>query len=190
MPSNADSNSFRESQIARERSFQPGAPDYFENVFLCYREPIESKKYSVAIDRCLALFEKYRATSPDIFSGQHKGRPFYVMGYAAFASHDYPTASLMFDAAVDEDIRSFGVATDKPALLFMRLEDNNQAVLASKIIQDIINTANELINDYNSRLGHALIDLDGLRRLFLTPIVSSNDVHKRPLVTAFISFIA
>lgn len=41
----------------------------------------------------------------------------------------YPAASLLFDAAVAEDIKKFGPTADKPALLFMRLEDKDQEVL-------------------------------------------------------------
>jgi hypothetical protein len=112
------------------------------------------------------------------------------MGYAAFASHDYATASLLFDAAVAEDIRRFGPTADKPALLFIRLEDKDQEVLASQIIREIIASVNELLNDYSSRVGATPINLDELRTHFIQPILSSPDVHKRTLITAFISFIA
>jgi hypothetical protein len=82
--------------------------NYFENVFLTYRMPVLCEKYSLAIESGLRLFEQYRASGAADFDQQHKGSPYYVMGYAAFASHDYPAASLMFDAAVAEDLRLGG----------------------------------------------------------------------------------
>ena len=75
-----------------ESGWHPGMPEYFENVWRTYRNPLDCHQYSVAIDRALSLFEAYRTVADD-FDAQHKGSPLYVMGYAAFASHDYPTAS-------------------------------------------------------------------------------------------------
>jgi hypothetical protein len=112
------------------------------------------------------------------------------MGYSAYASHDYSTASLMFDAAVAEDLRRFGATADKPALLFMRLENKDQDVLASKIIRDLIQVMEDLLRDYNTRLGAVNVTLDDVRTHFLQPVISSPDVHKRAMVTAFISFVA
>ena len=145
----------------------------------------------MAIRSALELLEGFRSSSsPAAYSNEHKGSPFYVMGYAAFASHDYPGASLFFDAAVAEDVKKFGPTADKPALFFMRLEDKDQEVLASQVIQEIIATANELVDDYNARLGAQPISFAELRTHFLRPIISSLVNHKRTLITAFISFIA
>jgi hypothetical protein len=72
----------------------------------------------------------------------------------------------------------------------MRLEDRGQEVLASQIIRQTITNADELIADYNQRVGARKITLDELRQSFLRPIISSPEAHKRTLITAFISFIA
>ena len=165
-------------------------PDYFDHNFQPYRSHIDAAQYSLSIKSALGLLENFRKSSPAAFPNEHKGSPFYVMGYAAFASHDYPTASLLFDAAVAEDIRRFGPTADKPALLFIRLEDKDQEVLASQIIREIITSVEELINDYNPRRGAKQITIDELRTHFIKPILSSPDDHKRTLITAFISFIA
>jgi hypothetical protein len=164
--------------------------DYFEHNFQPYRNYIDASKYSLAIESALDLLEDFRTNSPAVFPSEHKGSPFYVMGYAAFASHDYPMASLLFDAAVAQDIRRFGATADKPALLFIRLEDKQQHVLASQIIKEIIIDVEELLNDYNVRTGANPITLDELRTHFIKPILCASDDHKRTLITAFISFIA
>ena len=113
------------------------------------------------------------------------------MGVAAFASHDYLTASLFFDAAVSEDIKTHGVTSSHAAMLFMRLEDPKAPlVLGHDIVEYIIGNVNELISDYNARADAKPITLDELRTRFLVPIISSPDEHKRSLVTAFITFTA
>ncbi len=180
----------RISSSAVTVSWRPGMPDYFEHNFQQYRTHIDAARNTFAIQSALELLESFRNWSPTNYAAEHKGTPFYVMGYAAFASHDYATASLLFDAAVAEDIRRDGPTADKPALLFIRLEDKNQEVLASQIIKEIIASVDELLNDYRSRAGARPINLDELRTHFIKPILSSPDERKRTLITAFISFIA
>src|SRR3954451_15485794 len=82
-------------QVEKEGHWRPGMANYFENVWLDYRRHVDVGQYSIAIDRGLLLFERYRSAAAD-FDVQHKGSPFYVLGYAAYASHDYPAASLLF----------------------------------------------------------------------------------------------
>lgn len=179
------------AQVENERRFKPGMPAYFENVFLAYRDEVWAQKYSAGIDQALKLFEDYQNDAMD-FEQQHKGSPFYVMGYAAFASRDYPTASLMFDAAVAEDLRYWGptVALTKPALLFMRLKDEQQEVLASQIVRDNIEVVERLLVSYASRAGARPLSLDDFRDCFFDRFIQSQEEHKRTLVTTFISFIA
>jgi hypothetical protein len=82
-----DSARFQD-RIEIERRSRPGMVNYFEDVFLAYRIPVEDRQYSLAIERGLWLLDYYQRNASD-FDAQHKGSPFYVMGYAAFASHDY-----------------------------------------------------------------------------------------------------
>ena len=96
----------------------------------------------------------------------------------------------MFDAAVAEDLKRWGQDADKPALLFMRLEDKGQDVLATPIVRDIIRSVEQLVADYNNRVGASRISLDEIRMYFLKPTISSPDEHRRAIVTAFISFVA
>jgi hypothetical protein len=165
--------------------------DYFEGNFQPYRSLLEQGRYADSIEAALHLLESYRTANPAAYPNEHKGSPFYVMGYAAFASHDYPSASLFFDAAVAEDIRRYGNAANKPALEFMQLEDTQQQpVLASQIIGVITAAVQRLIDSYNSKSGARQITMNELRTLFLRRVIVSPDEHKRTLVTAFISFVA
>jgi len=164
-------------------------PNFFDNIYP-YRRRIDDERYSLGLDEALDLLRHFRNSAPLEYKSEHKGVPFYIMGYAAFASHDYSTASLYFDAAVAEDIKNFSSIDDKPSLNFMRLEDRGQEVLASRIIRQTITDADELIADYNQRAGARKITLDELRQCFLSPIISSPEPHKHTLITTFISFIA
>ncbi len=161
-------------------SCRSGMPDYFEHNFEPYRSLIREGHYTLGIDSALGLLEEFRKSSPT-YAIEHKGTPFYLMGYAAFASHDYATASLLFDAAVAEDIKKYGATADKPALHFIRLEDKDQEVWASQIIKNIIVTVEELLCGYKKRNGAMPITLGDLQTRFIKPILSSSDEHKRNL---------
>lgn len=58
------------------------------------------RRNSQAIDAALQfLADRKQQAGHAQYRADHKGTPFYVLGYAAFASHDYPSTSLYFDAA-------------------------------------------------------------------------------------------
>jgi hypothetical protein len=166
-------------------------PHFFDRV-APYFDLLIARRFSDAIGGALGLLENFRNSVPAPYANEHKGTPFYVMGVAAFASRDYLTASLFFDAAVAEDIRTHGLGSDHAALRFMRLTDpaTEPKVLGHDIVEYISGNANELISDYNARQDATPITLDQLRTRFLIPIMSSPDEHKRALVTAFITFVA
>jgi hypothetical protein len=67
--------------------------DFFDHIYP-YRRHIDDQQYSLAIRGALELLESFRSSAPTQYANVHKGSPFYVLGYAAFASHDYPAASL------------------------------------------------------------------------------------------------
>src|SRR4029077_10986630 len=114
----------------------------------------------------------------------HKGTPFYIMGYAAFASHDYSAASLFFDAAVEEDLTNYPHRPDSPALLFMQLNPDGNPTLAQQIIAKVNEDLTALIRDYNGRANAQPLTLNDLRVFFLRPIIHSQHRQQRALVTA------
>lgn len=165
--------------------------DFFEKYWQGYRRFIDEGKPLEAIANGLALLEAYRDGGGGDYQSQHKGTPFYVMGYAAFACHDYTGASMFFDAAVAEDLRKANPNPDTPALMFMRLEEKKQdPVLASGIVSGLQTATDELITDYNGRIGADALSLADVRSWFLEKTIASADPHRRTLVTAFISFVA
>jgi hypothetical protein len=63
-------------------------PDFFDHIYP-YRRRIDEQRYSLGIDEALDLLRHFRNSAPRNYEREHKGVPFYIMGYAAFASHDY-----------------------------------------------------------------------------------------------------
>jgi hypothetical protein len=167
-------------------------PSFFDS-YAPYRPLLDNGQFRYCIESALGLLDGVKQFAPPQYQAAHKGTPFYVMGYAAFASHDYPTASLFFDAAVAEDLQNYPGRPDSPALLFMELSDdmpNGTPVLGTEIVTQIKADVDVLIADYNTRTGAKQITLDELRTFFLRPIITSGQSHNRTLVTALISFIA
>ncbi len=113
------------------------------------------------------LLGERKNADPAQYARDHKGSPFYVLGYAAFASHDYPSASLYFDAAVAADLTYHPGNHNTSALRFMQLlTTQGEPLLARDIIQIMIVSMESLLNDYNGRSGAEPITLDALRMRF------------------------
>jgi hypothetical protein len=168
-------------------------PSFLLDSYAPYRPFLDAGQFRQCIENALQLLNGLKEFAPPEYQTAHKGTPFYVMGYAAFASHDYPTASLFFDAAVAEDLHNYSGRLDSPAMLFMELSDNmpnGTLVLGTEIVAQIKASATLLIADYNARTGARQVTLDELRTFFLRPIITSGQPHTRTLVTALISFIA
>ncbi len=114
-----------------------------------------------------------------------------MLGYAAFSCHDYPSASLYFDAAVAADLRYYNGALDTPALRFMQLKHAaNEPLLARDLIAETVASAAQLLADYHTRGDMEAITIDQLRSRFFEGILKVGPAHRRTLITAFISFVA
>jgi hypothetical protein len=161
----------------------------FDN-YAPYRIFVDQGQFTLCINTALQLLELTKGVSDAGFRAAHKGTPFYVMGYAAFASHDYTAASLFFDAAVEEDLANHPQPANTPALSFMQLDPADNPTLAQQIIFDVNRDLAALISDYNGRAGAQVLTLNDLRTFFLRPIIYSPDRQRRALVTALISFVA
>src|SRR5262245_432724 len=85
-----------------------------------YLQFLHMGQFSQVVDVGLQLLNDIRQSDRATYA-THKGSPFYYLGIAAFASHDYQTATFFFDAAVAEDVRNYQRKEDTPARLFMRL---------------------------------------------------------------------
>jgi hypothetical protein len=179
----------RDEHNVRNRGEGPVAPFFDE--YAPYRAFIESGQYTHSINEALRLLDGIKRMSLQQYQTEHKGTPFYVLGYAAFASHDYSGASLFFDAAVAADLRFHQGRLDTPALQFIQLNaDDNQPVLAQEIVKRITASLEQLLSDYCSRQGAKGLTLAELRSRFFQKLLAVNDAHKRTLLTALISFVA
>lgn len=164
-------------------------PSYFDTN-VPYRPLIDAGLVVQAIDYAMLFLDAYRLRSASQYSAEHKGTPFYIMGYAAFASHDYPSASLYFDAAAEADLKYHQGNLDTASLRFIQLSQSpSQPLLAQDIISQLVDTTQQLLDDYRTRPLAQAITLDELRARFFKAILTSGRLEQRPLVTAFLSFV-
>jgi hypothetical protein len=163
----------------------------FFDEYAPYRAFVDGGQFSYSIEAGLRLLGGVKELAPEQYKAAHKGTPFYIMGYAAFASHDYPGASPFFDAAVAADLQYHKGRLDSPALQFIQLlADKDQPVLAHEIVQLIKASTEQLLDDYGSRAGAKPITLDEFRCRFFRRVLLSGQAHQRTLLTTFISFVA
>jgi hypothetical protein len=163
--------------------FESGAP---------YRPFVDQDKPARAVEEGLAYLAARRNSVGDQQYGRdHKGTPFYILGYSAFACHDYTSASLYFDAAAEADLRYHQGNLNTAALRFIQiLHTPNENLLASGIISQIEARTQALLNEYHNRHLHQAISLLDLRRRFFEQILKNGPSHFRTVLTAFISFVA
>jgi hypothetical protein len=155
-----------------------------------YLRHVVSGRFPEAVNSGISLLSGVKQLSSDKYEDAHKGTPFYVMGFAAFASHDYETASFLFDAAVSEDLKNYPGRTNTPALWFIQLDDGNADQLARDVVKHVKVKATELIQHYNGREGAQTLTFNDVRNRFLKRILTGGQLHTRALITTFISFIA
>lgn len=152
-----------------------------------YATFIQKRQFSDAINVGLALLDLRRRSKPTEYAADPKGTPFYILGIAAFASHDYQTATFLFDAAVSEDLRNYSGDPHKPALLFMRLDDTVPDQAARHVVDIIVAKLREAVNNYNNRPGSVALTDNNVRDHFLNHLSRPN---LRTLTTTFVSFLA
>jgi hypothetical protein len=157
---------------------------YFEDNTPWY-SPFNNGQFHLAIR--LGLEQLNRARTNPVLDAMPKGTPFYFMGIAAFASHDYQTATFFFDAAAAEDVRHHPGDNNQPALLFMRLDTTKQEQAAKQIVQILVDRLNCALQNYAARKDRRTLTLDNVRDHFLNHLKRP---QRRTLTATFISFLA
>jgi hypothetical protein len=153
-----------------------------------YYAQIINYQFPAAVDTGLSLLNQTKQFAPEKYANEPKGTPFYFMGIAAFASHDYQTATFFFDAAVAEDVINYPEDNNKPALLFMRLEKTELGEAAQQVVNIVIAKLGAALEDYVGRKdSRKNLTLDHVREHFLDHLQRSS---LRTLTTTFISFLA
>lgn len=165
--------------------------EYFE-ASAPYRHFVDDDKPARAIEEALAYLATRRASVGDpTYRRDHKGTPFYILGYSAFACHDYTSASLYFDAAAEADLRYHAGNLNTPALRFIQiLHAPNEDLLAGEIIGQIEAQTETLLAEYHTRNLHQPISFSNFRDRFFEQVLRTGPAHHRTLLTAFISFVA
>ena len=159
---------------------------FFDAVTPYYVE-ILSGRFPFAVNTGLLLLNESKKFAPEKYENEPKGTPFYFMGIAAFASHDYQTATFFFDAAVAEDVAHHKDNNNTPALRFMRLE-KTQETAAQQVVDIVVAKLEAALKNYIGRDGsRENLELKNVRNHFLDHLQRP---HLRTLTSTFISFLA
>ncbi len=118
-----------------------------------------------------------------------RGTALYFVGIAAFACHDYQSATCFFDAAASEDFKVQNTES-QPAHLFMCLDAANPNQAGLEIVRKILQKLQQAIGSYKERPDAVAISDSMVRESFLGPQMRHRQKHRRTLITTFISFLA
>jgi hypothetical protein len=160
----------------------------FFDVYAPYVALINSRLFPDAVTEGLKLLREAKRFAPAEYERTPKGTPFYLLGIAAFMSHDYQTGAFLVDAAISEDLKHNPTNPNTPALLFMDLNDKNRDQAAFPIVESVVAKLNIAVSNYNGRSGSNSLTLPELRRLFFSHVLVSKRPHLRTLTTAFLSY--
>jgi hypothetical protein len=153
-----------------------------------YMDRLQNGFYSIAVDVGIEFLTDTKQFAPDAYENASKGTPFYFLGIAAFLSHDFLTATFLFDAAASEDLRLAPDKKDTPALLAMQLDGGNRNQTALPIVRGVVDKIEAAIASYKGRPGSKPLALSDVRQYFLTRFLTVTDPHRRTMITTFISF--
>ena len=146
-----------------------------------------------ALAQGLDLLNRCRWLDEEAYTEIHKGGAFYWLGIASFLVNEYEMATFFFDAAVSEDIRWEGDPKStkvSPAMLFMRIDDEQPNQAALGLVQFARARIESLINDYNGLSENTTnnMTIQFLREHLFIPSILEEHKNWRSLTSTFISF--
>jgi hypothetical protein len=154
-----------------------------------YMIQLQSRFFSQAVDEGIEFLRQTKQFARSAYETTPKGTPFYLLAIAAFHSHDFQTATFLFDAALSEDLTHSPENTNTPALLTMRLDDQDEKQAAFDIVKVVVRQIEAAISSYNARRGNQTLTIGDVRNHFLGRVLLAVDnPHLRTLTTAFISY--
>jgi hypothetical protein len=131
-----------------------------------YSAPLRSGLYSQAVEEGLTFLTEVKRFAPSEYGKTPKGTPFYLLGIASCLPHDFQTATFLFDAAVSEDLKFQPHNQNAPALLTMRLNDDNVNHAAHPIVTAVVKKIEAALTSYNGRAGSRTLTLVDVRQHF------------------------
>ena len=166
---------------------------YFFNQFK-YKYDLFSGNAAAALNQGIDLLNRCSAIDEDAYKRIHKGSAYYWIGIAAFLVHEHELATFFFDASVAEDIRAGAhpIHNPTPSIHFMLINGEPLEQAARQLVQITQARINELINDYNLRVGYRPginpLTIEDIREKFLKPSISPGGENLRSSATTLISY--
>lgn len=119
------------------------------------------------------------------FGLMHKGTPYYMMGWLAYASRDYESGVFYMDAALSEDYANHTKPEGTPAAAFIFLNSAHPGASANHIVVEIRAEVDAQIRRYAGLTG-TKFTTDDLVARFIKP--GARDLAHRSIVTALLTF--
>jgi hypothetical protein len=149
----------------------------------------DARRFSLATDSGFDWLAEAKRLMPKKYGKKNKGHEFYFLAISAFRSHDYQTATFLFDAALSEDLARSRDSRGSPAYLFMTLDNQNHHQAAKLIVEEVVTKLTEVIKSYVSRKASVALSLPEVRDNFLKYLAEHSDSQIRALTTTFITFL-
>jgi hypothetical protein len=135
-------------------------------------------RFADAVD-CSLLWLEAKRSDPDEYAKVDKGTRFYFLGFAAFESHDYQSATFFFDAAASEDFNHPN-PDSLPAHLFMCLDATSPHQAAREIVQRLVQKLERTVDNYKTRnAATPALSVSIVRDHFLRPQMKHLEKHRR-----------
>lgn len=146
------------------------------------RRAVDPQPYLAEYERVLAQIKRVDEAR---FMEMHKGTPYYMMGWLAYASRDYESGVFYMDAALEEDYKNHANPDGTPAAAFMFLNPNHPGATANHIAAEIGVEVDAQIARYAGSAGTTFTTNDLVNR-FIKPF--AQDSMQRSIVTALLTF--
>jgi hypothetical protein len=132
------------------------------------------------------MLNQIQRIAPARFKTMHKGTPYYLMGWLAFAMKDYEKAVFFMDAALSEDLANNPDWKSTPASSFLMISDDYERAAAPEIAIELRHEVDKMMRRY-SRLSPNPLTTRKFVNQFVRP--NAADPTYRAIATSFNTFV-
>jgi hypothetical protein len=132
------------------------------------------------------MLHQIQRVAPRRFKTMHKGTPYYLMGWLAFAMKDYEKAVFFMDAALSEDLSNNPHWEGTPASSFLMISEDYERAAAPEIARELRNEVNNMMRRFSNASPHTMTT-----KRFVNQFIKPNaaDPAYRAIATSFNTFV-
>jgi hypothetical protein len=132
------------------------------------------------------MLHQIQRVAPQRFKTMHKGTPYYLMGWLAFAMKDYEKAVFFMDAALSEDLANNPNWANTPASSFLMIGEDYERSAAPEIARELRHEVDNMMRRFSHASPHAITT-----KRFVDWFIKPNaaDPAYRAIATSFNTFV-